>query len=90
MENLDIETYLPGNMDETLPETLQEIMYKYDNHPSIKKFKENAIEVNSFSFSDMISQDLKNQILNLDTKKANMEDDIPIKILIETNDIVSY
>ena len=37
----------------------------------------------------MISQDLENQILKLDTKKAIMEDDIPIKILI-TNDIISY
>ena len=90
VENLDIETYLAGNMDETLPETLEEILDKYDNHPSIKKFKESVIEVNSFSFSDMISQNLENQLLKLDTKKAIMEDDIPSKILIETNDIVSY
>ena len=46
VENLDIETYLAGNMDEALPETLQEIMDKYDNHTSIRK-KENVIEVNS-------------------------------------------
>ena len=90
VENLDIETYLAGNIDETLPETLAEILDKYDSHPSIKKEKENVIEVNSFSFSDMISQDLENQILKLDTKKAIMEDDIPTKILIETNDIVSH
>ena len=38
----------------------------------------------------MISQELENQILKFDTKKAIMEDDIPTKILIETNDIVSY
>ena len=39
VENLDLETYLAGNMDETLPETLEEILDKYDNHPSIKKLK---------------------------------------------------
>ena len=90
MENLDIQTCFTGNMDETLAETLQEIMDKYDNQPSIKKLKENVIEMNDFSFSDMILQDLENQILKLDTNKAIIEDDIPTKILIETNDIVSY
>ena len=88
VENLDIETYLAGNIDETLPETLEEIMDKYDKHPSIK-IKGNVIEVNSFSFRD-ISQDLENQILKLDTNKAIMEDDIPTKILFEANDIVTY
>ena len=82
MENLDIQTYFTGNMDETLAETLQEIMDKYDNQPSIKKLKESVIEVNGFSFSDMILQDLENQILKLDTKKAIIEADIPTKILI--------
>ena len=90
VDNLDIETYLPGNMDETLPKTLQEIINKYDNHPSIQKIKENVSEENNFSFSDMTSHDLENQIRKLDTKKANIEDDFPTKILIETNDIVSY
>ena len=45
VENLDIETYFAGNMDETLPETLEEILDKYDNHPSIKKIKENKNKI---------------------------------------------
>ena len=37
VENLDIIPYLPKNLNETLTENLQEIIDKYDNHPSIVK-----------------------------------------------------
>ena len=40
-------------------------------------------------FIDMASQDFENEILKLDIKKAALEDDIPTKMLIISNDIVS-
>ena len=88
MENLGIETYVLGTTDELQPEILVEIMDQYNNHPSIKEIKEYVNEEHNFSFSDLTSQDIEKLILQLDTKKVNMEDDIPTRILIETNDIV--
>ena len=59
------------------------------NHPSIIKINENVQVQNKLSFNDMTSQDFENEILKLDTKKAVLEDDIPTKILIKSNNIVS-
>ena len=89
-ENLGIETYVLGTTDEVQPEILLEIMDQYNKHPSIKKIKEYVNEEHNFSFGDSTSQDLEKQILELDTKKENIDDDIPTRILIETNNVVSY
>ena len=51
--------------------------------------KENIKDENKFSFQDTTKEDLQLQIKNLDTKKAMVENDIPTKILLKTNDIVS-
>ena len=72
-----------------LTENLQGIIDKYDNHPSIVKINENVEVHNQLSFMDMASQDFENEILKLDIKKAAIEDDIPTKMLIISNDIVS-
>ena len=90
VENMGIQTYVLETTDEIKAGTLVEIMDQYNNHPSIKKIKEYVNEEHNYSFSDLTTQDLEKLILELDTKKENMEDDIPTRILIETNDIVSY
>ena len=41
-----------------------------------------------FKFVDMTSEEIEIEIQKLDPKKANMEDDIPVKTLIGTQDIV--
>ena len=89
VENLDIETYVIGNVKDTLTGNLQEIIDKYENHPSIKKIKEIVMGEIRFFFNDITSKDFENEILKLDTKKAVLEDDIPTKILIKAYDIVS-
>ena len=87
VDNLDIEPYLPDHNPPT--ENIQDIIIKYENHPSIKKIKENMKDENKFSFKDTTSQDFETQIQNLDTKKSMLENDIPSKMLVKTNDIIS-
>ena len=97
VDNLEIEPYAPDNvinissenMNASSIKTLQDIIKKYDSHPSFIKINENAKKENIFSFTDMKSLDLENEIIKLDKKKANMDDDIPTKVLIGTKDIVS-
>ena len=88
VENLDIEPYLTEKLDISSID-LNEIIDKYENHPSIKKINENVRVEHNFSFKDMTSQDLEKEISKLDTKKASLEDDFPTTILIRTSDIVS-
>ena len=76
-------------MDASSSTTLQDIIKKYESHPSIIKINENVKKGNIFSFTDMTSLDFENEIIKLDKKKASMDDDMPTKILIGTKDIVS-
>ena len=97
VDNLEIEPYAPENMiynysenmDASSSKTLQDIIKKYESHPSIIKITENVKKENIFSFTDMTSLDFENEILKLDKKKASMDDDIPTKVLIGAKDIVS-
>ena len=97
VDNLEIEPYAPENMiynysenmDASSSKTLQDIIKKYESHPSIIKINENVKKENIFSFTDMTSLDFENEILKLDKKKASMDDDIPTKVLIGAKDIVS-
>ena len=70
VDNLDIESYLPENINDTLIESVQDIILKYENHSSIKKIKENVTDDNIFSFKETASEDFQSQIQNLNTKKA--------------------
>ena len=87
VDKLDIKPYLIHN--NRISKNTQDIIDKYENHPSIKMIKENIKDENKFSFQDTTKEDLQLQIKNLDTKKAMVENDIPTKILLKTNDIVS-
>ena len=98
IETIDnLEPYAPDNvinissenMDATSSKTFQDIIKKYDSHPSIIKINENVRKENIFSFTDMTSLDFENEIIKLDKKKASMDDDIPTKVLIGTKDIIS-
>ena len=62
---------------------------QYEQHPRIIKIKENVILGGNFTFMDIIPQDISKRILDLDVKKASIENDIPAKILIGSNEIVS-
>ena len=89
MEKLEIEPFLIEDTNIISTDNLEEIISKYENHPSIIKIKENVGNGNQFTFKDMTSLDFVNEILKLDPKKANLQNDIPTKMLIKTYDIIS-
>ena len=89
MDKLEIESFLIENSNITSTEDLQKMINKYNNHPSIIKIKENVLNENDFTFKDMTTLEFEREILKLDTKKANLQGDIPAKILIKTYDIIS-
>ena len=92
VQNLEIEKF---NLDNNLigfnniDEKIDDIIEKYQSHPSILKIKENVKLDTKFKFSDITEDEVYSEIRALNIKKASMENDIPAKILIGTNDIVS-
>ena len=91
VENLDIEHFTCDNENVSVTENqdiIRSIINKYSLHPSIIKIKTNVKVDVKFKFVDMTSDEMETEIQKLDPKKANMQDDIPTKTLIRTNDIV--
>ena len=93
VENLEVEQFIStdneNNNLEDNSDNIDIIINKYKLHPSIKKIKENVIITNKFEFADVTSGNIETEIKKLDPKKASMQNDIPAKILISSNDIVS-
>ena len=93
VQNLDIETQYceveQENKSESIDDVIKKILDKYKSHPSILKIKENVKVEKTFKFDDTTGDEMYLKIKSLDPKKACMENDIPAKILIGTNDIAS-
>ena len=68
---------------------IDKILMKYKSHPSIIKIKENIIISNKFEFKDMTPDEIEKEKEQLGPKKACVENDLPSKILIGSNNIVS-
>ena len=94
VENLEIEPF-EMNMGNTGSheideiDEIDEILKQYELHPSILKIKENIIIDEQFRFSDLVEQDMQDQIMQLNPKKAGIENDLPAEMLQGSNDIVS-
>ena len=88
VESLEIEPFAPDLDNKTNTINIDEIIKKYETHPSILKIKENVKVGNKFSFKEITANSFKEKIYKLDPKKASMENDIPTKILIRSGDIV--
>ena len=69
---------------------IDDIIKKYQSHPSIIKIKENVKLDSKFKFCDVTSDEIYKEINAIDPKKASVENDIPGKILKECNDIASH
>ena len=93
VQNLEIEKFTyEGQQDiksENVDEVIEKIIEKYKSHPSILKIKGNVKVENKFNFNDTTEDEIYSKIKLLDPKKACMEKDIPAKMLIGTNDIIS-
>ena len=93
VENLEIEHFasdvdVPGDLDQDDEDQIDKIIKKYKLHPSILKIKENVKVENKFEFKNITSDQIESDIINLKTKKANMENDLPTKIVKGSTDIV--
>ena len=90
VENLAIVPYKyeteKGNKSD---DNIIKIINKFTNHPSILKIKEYVIIEEEFSFSDVTEHDFYCEINKLDTKKGTVENDLPAKVLIGSNDIIA-
>ena len=98
IRNLDIESFVPENNtedihdrdSENIMDDIDNIIIKYRSHPSILKIKENVIISNRFEFKNMTPEEVEKEIKQLNPKKACVENDLPTKVLVSTNDIVSH
>ena len=93
VQNLEIERLNSDENHIIHPEdtndVIDDIVKKYKSHPSILKIKENVKLETKFKFNDITEDEIYSKITKIDPKKASMENDIPAKILIGSNDIVS-
>ena len=84
IKNLDIEPFLENK---SLSCNIDEIISAYSEHSRIKNIKENVIITEKISFKKSTVREMHEKVLTLDPTKASVENDIPTKILIESNDI---
>ena len=93
VQKLDIEKFTyegkHESHSENIDDLIDKIISKYKLHPSILKIKEHIEVKNKFKFEDTTEDEIFLKIKSLDPKKACMQNDIPAKTLIGTNDIIS-
>ena len=89
VENLDIEYFVTDINDSPPSNIIDQIVKNYEAHPSIVKIRENTIVTDKFVFIDTTSQIFKDEIRQLYPTKASIGNDIPAKMLINSNEIVS-
>ena len=89
VESLDIETFTSSTISDVYTDNIEKNRNQYQLHPSILKIKENVTSKEKFKFKDINSNEINRKILELNPKKASIKNDIPAKILIESNEIVS-
>ena len=93
VENLEVERYMPTivieDNENDNEDDIDNMIKKFQNHPSILKIKENVSLEVGFKFRDVTVEETFKKIISLDPSKACMKDDIPTKVLLGTGDIVS-
>ena len=78
---LNTESEEIGNIN---PTQIDKIIEKYKDHPSILKIKEHVKIKETFSFSKPTIEYVGKILLSLDSKKATVENDIQLKVLVAT------
>ena len=89
VENLDIEHFTDDNNNMSSIINIQDIIKRYESHPSILKIKNNVNIEHNFVLKVISPLEIKHDILQLDKNKASIENDIPTKVLIGSNDTVA-
>ena len=78
---------LTDDVEETDP--VLKAIKKYKNHSSILRIKSSFKHSKVFSFKYFNVKDVKREINNLNSKKATLKGDIPVKILKWNSDIIA-
>ena len=86
MENLGINSKFMSE-EPVSNKSVNDIIRKFQNHPSIIKIKENY--QGHFSFSAVEVEDVDTEINSLDASKVIQQNDIPVKIIKANRDIFS-
>ena len=93
VQNLDIEKFYQEEVEEKNfnddPEgKIDQILHRYESHPSIVMIKNKINVTKKFKFEDIDEEKMHKRIMSLDPKKSS-NNDIPTKILKGTSTIVS-
>ena len=64
MENLEIKPFAPDTDESINTTNIDEIIYKYESHPSIIKIQENVKVENKFLFNDITPDNFKRKYVN--------------------------
>ena len=67
------------------PGQIDNIITSYKDHPSILKIKEHVKIKEKFSFSKPTIEKVNQILSSLNSKKATVENDIPLKVILATN-----
>ena len=88
VDNLGIQTFLRNDTESLTLHNIDEIISKYESHPSILKINQNVKIENKFTFNKIAPGEIEFKIRQLDRKKGCMENDLPIKLLVNFGDII--
>ena len=89
IQSLEMEPFVSEAAISACEGDIVEIIKQYEQHPSIIEIKVNVTLGGNFTFMDIIPHDIIKRILELTSKKQALKNDIPAKILIGSNEIVS-
>ena len=92
VQKLDIQGYHTNFSPNINLDKITNVVNKFKDHPSIVNIKEKVQESEkfSFSFSYINESDIASIINQLNTSKPTTFNNIPVKILVDTNDIGSH
>ena len=65
----------------------QQLLKRYQNHPSITKIINTISTHQSFSFQHVTIEEIQKEIINLNPTKASQDSDIPVRLIKANSDI---
>ena len=79
-------TFLLNKRVDEVEDPIERLIQKFESHPSILKIRE-MVSTENFTFKQVSLEDIEKELLQLNSKKAHTENDIPAKPLKETADV---
>ena len=90
VENLEIQGYQTNFSPNINLDKITNTVNKFKYHPSIVKIKENIQGIEKFSFSNTNETDIASIINQLNRNKPTTFNNIPVNILVDTNDMLTF